>query len=227
MVTPSFPLFLLQITGFEPSPHPCVTRLEAAITLPADLVFLRTWPGYSLSPFPFCAVTESVAQVLRRRVAGLGIHVLVFVDDFLVIGDNAGLTRRGVQMLMSLLDELGMSGPEWGPWTPPAALLPRIIEPTAVPWVEYDPVSPSEDEMRLWACAPVGVPTIAAALQARLDDVQVGLEARARPWVEYDPCSTPNTPDAPAAREPVEVSTFAAALQARLGDVLVNHSVFA
>ena len=96
-----------------------------------------------------------------------------------------------------------------------------------VPWVEYEPVSPPEDELQLWACEPVGVSTLAAALQARLGDVQAGLEARARPWIEYEPCSTPNTPDAFAAREPVEVSTLAAALQARLGDVRVNHSVSA
>ena len=49
------------------------------------LLWCKSLPfGYSLSPAVFCEVTESVAQEFRRRVAGRGIHIYVFVDDFLV-----------------------------------------------------------------------------------------------------------------------------------------------
>ena len=68
--------------------------------------------GYLDSPRLFCGVTEALAAELRRRVAGMGIHVLVFVDDWLVIGDDEAATRQGCEMLEALLAEFGM---EWAP----------------------------------------------------------------------------------------------------------------
>ena len=53
--------------------HPATGQLLRCTSLPF---------GYALSPQHFCAVTEAVADVFRRRVAGMGIHVFVFVDDF-------------------------------------------------------------------------------------------------------------------------------------------------
>ena len=55
--------------------------------------------GYLDSPRLFCSVTEALAAELRRRVAGMGIYVIVFVDDWLVIGDDEAATRRGCEML--------------------------------------------------------------------------------------------------------------------------------
>jgi hypothetical protein len=42
----------------------------------------------------------------------LGIHVFVYVDDWLVVGDTEALTRLGCGMLEELLDEFGL---EWAP----------------------------------------------------------------------------------------------------------------
>ena len=57
--------------------HPATGRLLWCTSLPF---------GYRLSPLVFCGITEAVAQVCRRRVAGLGVHIFVFVDDFLLVG---------------------------------------------------------------------------------------------------------------------------------------------
>ena len=61
--------------------HPGTGRLMWSARLPF---------GYVDSPRLFCGVTEALADELRRRVAGLGIHVYVFVDDWLVVGDDGG-----------------------------------------------------------------------------------------------------------------------------------------
>ena len=67
--------------------HPATGQLHWCTSLPF---------GFALSPLHFCAVTEGVADVVRRRVAGLGIYIFVFVDDYLVVGDTEELTRRGM-----------------------------------------------------------------------------------------------------------------------------------
>jgi hypothetical protein len=65
--------------------HPGTGRLMWCSRLPF---------GYLDSPRLFCSVTESLAAEFRRRVAGMGIYCIVFVDDWLVIGDDeAGLAR--------------------------------------------------------------------------------------------------------------------------------------
>ena len=61
-----------------------------------------------LSPLIFCDFTESVAQVFRARVAGRGIHIFVFVDDFLIVGDDREATLTGMKELEALFDELGL-----------------------------------------------------------------------------------------------------------------------
>ena len=83
--------------------HPGTGRLMWCSRLPF---------GYLDSPRLFCSVTEALAAELRRRVAGMGIHVIVFVDDWLVIGDDEAATRRGCEMLEALLEEFGL---EWAP----------------------------------------------------------------------------------------------------------------
>ena len=57
--------------------------------------------GYVDSPRLFCGVTEAIAQAVRARAAheGVGVHVFVFVDDFLVVGDDRELTRLGCDWL--------------------------------------------------------------------------------------------------------------------------------
>ena len=73
------------------------------------LLWCRTLPfGYKLSPLIFCGFTEAVGDVFRQRVAGLGIHLFVYVDDFLIVGDTRELTIKGMEVLQSLLDELGL-----------------------------------------------------------------------------------------------------------------------
>ena len=68
--------------------------------------------GYLDSPRLFCSVTEALAGEFRRRVAGLGISCIVFVDDWLVIGDDDAATRLGCTMLEQLFAEFGV---EWAP----------------------------------------------------------------------------------------------------------------
>ena len=75
------------------------------------------WPkrlpfGYAESPRLFCLMTEAIAQRLRERVAGLGIRVWCFVDDYLVAGDTKELTELGGRMLQELLVEFGLA---WAP----------------------------------------------------------------------------------------------------------------
>ena len=77
------------------------------------LMWCRRLPfGYVDSPRLFCSVTEALAAELRRRVAGFGIHVFVYCDDWLVVGDTEAATRLGCEMLEALLFEFGM---EWAP----------------------------------------------------------------------------------------------------------------
>ena len=45
-------------------------------------------------------------------MAGMGIHVFVYVDDWLLVGDTEALTQLGCEMLEALLDEFGL---EWAP----------------------------------------------------------------------------------------------------------------
>ena len=60
--------------------------------------------GWVESPRLFCSVTEGLAAELRRRVAGLGIHIFVYVDDWLVVGDTSQSTQLGCDMLEALLE---------------------------------------------------------------------------------------------------------------------------
>ena len=83
--------------------HPGTGRLMWCSRLPF---------GYLDSPRLFCSVTEALAAEFRRRVAGMGIHCIVFVDDWLVIGDDDAATRRGCEMLEALFAEFGV---EWAP----------------------------------------------------------------------------------------------------------------
>ena len=79
--------------------HPGTGRLLQCRSLPF---------GYALSPAVFCAVTEAVAQEMRRRVVGRGIHIYCYVDDYIVCGDDESLTLEGMETLETLLDELGL-----------------------------------------------------------------------------------------------------------------------
>ena len=86
--------------------HPVSGRLMRCSRLPF---------GYVASPQCFCAVTEEVAQEFRARVgrAGLtGIHLLAYVDDFLLVADTEALTRAGSRILEALFAELGL---QWAP----------------------------------------------------------------------------------------------------------------
>ena len=81
--------------------HPATGRLLRCTSLPF---------GYSRSPEHFCRVTESVAQLARKRCAdrGVQVHLFVFVDDFLLVGSDADQTRLGMHILEDLLRELGL-----------------------------------------------------------------------------------------------------------------------
>ena len=59
-------------------------------------------------------VDRSIANKLRKKAAGRGIHFFVFVDDFLVVGDTEELTMQGCAMLEAELKERGIS---WAPHT--------------------------------------------------------------------------------------------------------------
>ena len=79
--------------------HPATGRLLWCTSLPF---------GYALSPLHFCAVTEAVADEIRRRVAGRGIHIFVFVDDYLCVGDTEELTAEGMRVMESVFAEFGL-----------------------------------------------------------------------------------------------------------------------
>jgi hypothetical protein len=83
--------------------HPITGRLVRACRLPF---------GFVDSPRAFCSLTESLAQILRRRLAGKGVHVYVFVDDFLLVADTEDLAREAGQALEDLLHEVGVC---WAP----------------------------------------------------------------------------------------------------------------
>ena len=79
--------------------HPGTGRLMRCARLPF---------GFVDSPRLFCSVTEALADELRRRVAGMAIHVFCYVDDYLIIGDDEAATARGLAMLEALLAEFGI-----------------------------------------------------------------------------------------------------------------------
>ena len=83
--------------------HPGTGRLMRARRLPF---------GYVESPRLFCGVMEAIADKLRRKVAGQGIHFFVFVDDWLVVGDDEAKTKEGCRILEEELEARGIS---WAP----------------------------------------------------------------------------------------------------------------
>ena len=83
--------------------HPSSGRLLWASRLPF---------GFNRSPEFFCRVTESVAEIVRKRGAGMGFHVFCFVDDFCIVGDDLEATQRGCEILEATLSELEL---QWAP----------------------------------------------------------------------------------------------------------------
>ena len=83
--------------------HPMSGRLMWASRLPF---------GFLRSPERFCLLTQSLADLFHRRHPGIGVHLYVFVDDYLVIGDDEAATRRGCVLLEELFAEFGM---QWAP----------------------------------------------------------------------------------------------------------------
>ena len=74
---------------------------------------LIMWPnrlpfGYVDSPRLFCAMTEAIAQRFRERMAGRGVQVWCFVDDYLVAGDTKEITEWACDEFKSLLEEFGL-----------------------------------------------------------------------------------------------------------------------
>ena len=69
--------------------------------------------GYVDSPRLFCGLTEAIADIVRKRTAGQGVHVFVFVDDYLIVGDSKEAARIGGEVLEQVLFELGI---EWAPY---------------------------------------------------------------------------------------------------------------
>ena len=75
------------------------------------------WPnrlpfGYVDSPRLFCAMTESIAQRFRERMAGKGVQVWCFVDDYLLVGATEEITAWACGEFKKLLDEFGLC---WAP----------------------------------------------------------------------------------------------------------------
>ena len=66
--------------------HPITGMLVRCTSLPF---------GWADSPRIFCAVTETIAAMVRRRCAGRGVHILAYVDDFLIVGDSEEAARHG------------------------------------------------------------------------------------------------------------------------------------
>ena len=68
--------------------------------------------GVQTCALPICGLTEALADEVRRRTAGKGVHVYVFVDDFLIVGDDEAAARFGAGVLEQVLFEFGV------PWAP-------------------------------------------------------------------------------------------------------------
>ena len=83
--------------------HPATGRLIRCRRLPF---------GYLDSPRLFCSVTEAIAGEFRRRSAGTGKFTLVFVDDFLIVGDDEAAAREGGALLEQICSEFGL---HWAP----------------------------------------------------------------------------------------------------------------
>ena len=106
--------------GFWRVPVKEELRRRLVLRHPANgrLVWCNTLPfGFVDSPRAFCFITEAVAQEWRKRVAQRlgtqgGLYILCYVDDYLIIGDNADLVRQGGEIFEELLHELGI---EWAP----------------------------------------------------------------------------------------------------------------
>lgn len=83
--------------------HPATGRLLRCARLPF---------GYVDSPRLFCGLTEAIADEVRRRTVGRGVYVYVFVDDFLIVGDDRSAASLGGETLEQVLLEFGI------PWAP-------------------------------------------------------------------------------------------------------------
>ena len=83
--------------------HPTNGRLMRATRLPF---------GYKRSPEHFCLVTQEMADEFHRRYPNSGVHVFVFVDDFLIVGEDEEACRRGCGLFEELLAEFGI---QWAP----------------------------------------------------------------------------------------------------------------
>ena len=83
--------------------HPTNGRLMRATRLPF---------GYKRSPEHFCLVTQEMADEFHRRYPNQGVHVFVFVDDFLLVGDDEEACRRGCALFEEMLAEFGI---QWAP----------------------------------------------------------------------------------------------------------------
>ena len=78
--------------------HPATGRLMRCDRLPF---------GFLDSPRVFCSVTEAMAQVFRERVAGRGMHIWCYVDDYLLAGDTESLAREAGAIFEQVLLEFG------------------------------------------------------------------------------------------------------------------------
>ena len=77
------------------------------------LMWCRALPfGYLDSPRQSCRVSEALANEMRKRAAGKGIHFFCYVDDYLVIGDDYELTLEGNRIFEEVMREFGM---QWAP----------------------------------------------------------------------------------------------------------------
>ena len=83
--------------------HPSTGRLMWCDRLPF---------GFLDSPRRFCHVSEAVAQLFRKRMAGKGVHIFCYCDDYIIIGDDEEKTREGCRAFEVLCDELGL---QWAP----------------------------------------------------------------------------------------------------------------
>ena len=60
--------------------------------------------GLSTAPFTFTKLTKPVIAFLRKR----GVLCLVYLDDFLILGNSEQKCRKNVKLTVSLLESLGL-----------------------------------------------------------------------------------------------------------------------
>jgi hypothetical protein len=60
--------------------------------------------GLNMAPLQFCKITSAIQQLFKDR----GIPCLVYIDDFLILGESKEVCQRNLDLALQLFDALGV-----------------------------------------------------------------------------------------------------------------------